>query len=40
MKVCFEFPNKIRYNTLKSAEAVALSSGKPLRVYKCETCKG
>lgn len=42
MKTCFEFPNKVRYNTKRDAETAILLSDKPnhLKVYKCETCSG
>lgn len=41
MKLCFDYPNKKRYNSQKDAEtAILLSQNKKLRFYKCESCNG
>lgn len=41
-KICFEFPDKKRYNFQKDAEAqIFLSENSTkLRSYYCQTCKG
>jgi len=39
--ICFEFPNKKRYNTKKEAETSILLLGvKNLKIYRCATCHG
>lgn len=44
MKKCFEFPDKMRYNTLRDATTAIIMSGtisrQQLRAYHCDTCNG
>ncbi len=41
MKICFEHPNKKRYNTEKDAfTALLTNDNKNLKYYYCETCDG
>lgn len=41
MKKCFEYPNKVRYNTQKDAETfVLIYNDKKLRIYYCDSCNG
>ena len=40
-KICFEFPDKKRYNTQREAETVMLLiNNADLKTYYCMTCKG
>ena len=41
MKICFEYPNKKRYNTKKDAEtAILLINDVKLNIYNCSSCDG
>lgn len=41
MKKCFEFSEKIRYDTQGQAEtAILVLDKRDLRTYKCNTCGG
>lgn len=41
MKICFDQPNKKRYNTLKDAETdILIFNNENIRSYHCDACNG